>query len=41
MVRQGRTRKQKLNDLKENRMHWEHQFALCAEVALAEAMDLS
>ena len=40
-VRQGGIRKQQLDDLKEKRMHWKHQFALCGEIALAEAMDLS
>jgi hypothetical protein len=36
-----KNRKQQLDDLKEKRMLWKHQFAMCGEIALAEAMDLS
>lgn len=36
--RQGRIRKQDLDDLKEKRMHWKHQFVQCGEIALADAM---
>jgi len=40
-VRQGRIRKQQMDNLKEKRMHWKHQFVLCGEIALADAMGLS
>jgi hypothetical protein len=41
--RQGRRHKQLLDDLREKREYWKlrHQIALCGELALEEAMDLS
>jgi hypothetical protein len=44
-MKRGRRHKQVLDDLKETWKHWklkeEEQIALCGELALEEAMDLS